>query len=150
MLVRICYHCATSNRFVVTKSFVSHPPMKGKVQVNLSYMNLSPPWFQEVPLVLFPTTTLSGTNMLPLYNSSVCVLTEAPSNANERYTAEDIKAFADAGWKTAEEKYVAKRGVKRQFFKALVFKPSLHHCLLIVHDQGEWSSLYQKNVMMVV
>lgn len=57
------------------------------------------------------TTELAGVNLLPLYQSSVCILTEAPSNATERYTAEDIKAFADSGWKTATEKYVAKRSV---------------------------------------
>lgn len=66
-----------------------------------------------------PTTTLAGTNLLPLYSSSVCVLTEAPSTANERYTSEDVKAFADAGWKTAEEKYVAKRPVFDNSLKLL-------------------------------
>ena len=59
-----------------------------------------------------PTTELAGVNLLPLYTSSVCILTEAPSTASERYTAEDVKAFCDAGWKTATEKYVAKRSVK--------------------------------------
>lgn len=57
------------------------------------------------------TTELAGVNLLPLYQSSVCILTEAPSSATERYTAEDIKAFADSGWKTATEKYIAKRSV---------------------------------------
>ena len=66
-----------------------------------------------------PTTYLAGDNLLPLYGSSVCILTEAPSNANERYTAEDIKAFADAGWKTAQEKYVAKRPVRDTSLKLL-------------------------------
>lgn len=66
-----------------------------------------------------PTTTLAGTNLLPLYSASVCVLTEAPSTANERYTSEDVKAFADAGWKTAEEKYVAKRPVFDNSLKLL-------------------------------
>lgn len=66
-----------------------------------------------------PTTELAGANLLALYGSSVCVLTEAPSTSNERYTAEDIKAFADAGWKTATEKYVAKRAVKDNSLKLL-------------------------------
>ena len=66
-----------------------------------------------------PTTTLGSGNLLPLYSSSVCILTEAPSTSTERYTAEDIKSFADAGWKTAEEKYVAKRSVRDNSLKLL-------------------------------
>lgn len=66
-----------------------------------------------------PTTYLAGTNLLPLYSSSVCILTEAPSTSADRYTAEDVKAFADAGWKTAEEKYVAKRSVNDNSLKLL-------------------------------
>ena len=65
------------------------------------------------------TTYLASNNLLPLYASSVCVLTEAPSTASERYTAEDVKAFADAGWKTAEEKYVAKRSVMDNSLKLM-------------------------------
>lgn len=70
-------------------------------------------------VVTVPTTALAGGNLLPLYESSVCVLTEALSSASERYTAEDVKAFADAGWKTAEEKYVAKRSVRDNSLKLL-------------------------------
>ena len=66
-----------------------------------------------------PATTLATENLLPLYSSTVCILTEAPPNAAERYTAEDVKAFADAGWKTAQEKYVAKRSVKDNSLKLL-------------------------------
>lgn len=69
--------------------------------------------------VTVPTTALAGGNLLQLYASSVCVLTEAPSTASDRYTAEDVKAFADAGWKTAEEKYVAKRSVRDNSLKLL-------------------------------
>lgn len=69
--------------------------------------------------VTVPTTALAGGNLLPLYASSVCVLTEAPSTSSDRYTAEDVKAFADAGWKTAEEKYVAKRAVRDNSLKLL-------------------------------
>ena len=69
--------------------------------------------------VCIPTTALAGNNLLPLYASTVCVLTEAPSTSSERYTAEDVKAFADAGWKTAEEKYVAKRAVRDNSLKLL-------------------------------
>ena len=69
--------------------------------------------------VCVPTTMLATGNLLPLYDSSVCILTEAPSTASERYTAEDVKAFADAGWKTAEEKYVAKRAVRDNSLKLL-------------------------------
>ncbi|OQA09454.1 MAG: hypothetical protein BWY66_00553 [bacterium ADurb.Bin374] len=69
--------------------------------------------------VTVPTTSLAGGNLLPLYDSSVCILTEAPSTSSERYTAEDVKAFADAGWKTAEEKYVAKRSVRDNSLKLL-------------------------------
>jgi len=65
------------------------------------------------------TTYLSSGNLLPLYASSVCILTEAPSTSSERYTAEDVKAFADAGWKTAEEKYVAKRSVMDNSLKLM-------------------------------
>ncbi len=79
-----------------------------------------------------PTTTLAGTNLLPLYSSSVCVLTEAPSTSNERYTSEDVKAFADAGWKTAEEKYVAKRPV---FDNSLKLLSSNHLAPLPVDSQ---------------
>lgn len=70
-------------------------------------------------MVCVPTTALATGNLLPLYESSVCILTEAPSTASDRYTAEDVKAFADAGWKTAEEKYVAKRSVKDNSLKLL-------------------------------
>lgn len=66
-----------------------------------------------------PTTELAGNNLLALYGASVCVLTEAPSTASERYTSEDIKSFADAGWKTATEKYVAKRPVCDNALKLL-------------------------------
>jgi len=66
-----------------------------------------------------PTTELAGSNLLALYGSSVCILTEAPSTSSERYTAEDIKAFADAGWKTATEKYIAKRSVRDNSLKLL-------------------------------
>jgi len=66
-----------------------------------------------------PTTELAGTNLLALYGSSVCILTEAPSTSSDRYTAEDVKSFADAGWKTATEKYVAKRPVNDNSLKLL-------------------------------
>lgn len=66
-----------------------------------------------------PTTSLAGNNLLPIYSSIVTILTEAPATSDERYTAEDVKAFADAGWKTAEEKYVAKRQVYDNSVKLL-------------------------------
>ena len=69
--------------------------------------------------VTVPTTCLADTNLLPLYSASVCILTEAPSTVSERYTSEDVKAFADAGWKTAQEKYVAKRSVRDNSLKFL-------------------------------
>ena len=69
--------------------------------------------------VTVATTELAGQNLLQLYGASVCILTEAPSTATERYTAEDVKAFADAGWKTATEKYVAKRNVRDNSVKLL-------------------------------
>lgn len=66
-----------------------------------------------------PTTALAGDNLLPLYMASVCILTEAPSTSSERYTAEDVKSFADAGWKTAKEKYIANRPVRDNALKLL-------------------------------
>jgi len=66
-----------------------------------------------------PTTCLADTNLLPLYAASVCILTEAPSTSTDRYTAEDVKAFADAGWKTATEKFIAKRAVCDNSLKLL-------------------------------
>lgn len=69
--------------------------------------------------LVVPTTVLSTSNLLPLYGASVCILTEAPASANERYTAETIKSFVDAGWKNAEEKFVARRAVKDNALKLL-------------------------------
>lgn len=69
--------------------------------------------------IVVPTTTLATENLLPLYSASVCILTEAPSTATEKYTAEDVKAFADAGWKNAQEKYVAKRAVRDNSVKLM-------------------------------